>query len=107
MISIAAVRKLALSFENVSEQPHFDKISFRLRNKIFLTIDSLKNQAVVKLAPESQSLFVSFNSSLIYPANGNWGRMGYTVIELKQVPKQLVEEIIRTGFQTVSSNKKS
>jgi hypothetical protein len=40
MISLATVRKLARKFDGVEVKPHFEKISFRVRNKIFATVDS-------------------------------------------------------------------
>ena len=35
MVAINTFRKLALSFEDATEQPHFEKISFRIKNKVF------------------------------------------------------------------------
>ncbi len=37
-VSAAGVRKLALAFPEVSEQPHHDMTSFRVRGKIFATM---------------------------------------------------------------------
>lgn len=39
MVSIETFRKLALSFENAAEEPHFEKTSFRVKKKIFATYD--------------------------------------------------------------------
>lgn len=35
MVSIDAFRKLALSFPGATEEFHFEKVSFRLKKKIF------------------------------------------------------------------------
>jgi hypothetical protein len=37
-VSVAAVRKLALSFPEAIEQPHHEMTSFRVRGKIFATM---------------------------------------------------------------------
>ena len=37
-MKLAPVRKLALSLPEVTEAPHFDYASFRVRGKIFLTV---------------------------------------------------------------------
>lgn len=42
MVSIEAFRKLALSFPEVTEEPHFEKTSFRVKGKIFATYDLVK-----------------------------------------------------------------
>lgn len=46
MVSIETFRKLALSFENAIEEPHFEKTSFRVNKKIFATFDEKNNRAV-------------------------------------------------------------
>lgn len=37
-VSVAGVRKLALSLPEATEQPHHDMVSFRVRGKIFATL---------------------------------------------------------------------
>ena len=39
MVNESIVRELALSFPEVTESAHFEKPSFRVRNKIFATLD--------------------------------------------------------------------
>lgn len=99
MVSIASVRKLALAFEGTTEEPHFEKTSFRIKKKIFLTLDQTNNQAVVKLSLDDQSLFSSLNEKIIYPVKGGWGKMGYTIIELKLISKKLFLEILKTAYE--------
>ena len=38
MVSYAVARKMALSFPEATEEPHFDLGSFRVRGKIFVTV---------------------------------------------------------------------
>lgn len=47
MISLATARRLALAFEGVDEKPHLEKISFRVKNKIFATVDLKTNKVVL------------------------------------------------------------
>ena len=49
MVEIEKVASLALSFDKVDEQPHFEKTSFRVKKKIFATLDKNKRQVVLKL----------------------------------------------------------
>jgi hypothetical protein len=40
MIEFEELRKLAMSFPEVTEEPHFEKTSFRVKKKIFATYDA-------------------------------------------------------------------
>jgi predicted DNA-binding protein (MmcQ/YjbR family) len=105
MVSLETVRKLALSFPEADEQPHFEKASFRIKKKIFATLSEKDKRCTVKLSPVDQSVFVDFNPSVIYPATGAWGRQGWTIIELKQVRKDLFTDALTTAYCTVAPAK--
>src|SRR5687768_172124 len=85
MVSLETVRKLALSFPEAEEQPHFEKASFRVKKKIFATISEKDKRCVVKLSLIDQSVFSANNDQIIYPVKGAWGKQGFTIIELKKV----------------------
>jgi hypothetical protein len=72
MISLKTFRELALSYAEVTEQPHFEKASFRVKKKIFVTLDEAKNIACVKFSETDQSVFCLIDQTLIwpYPTNG-------------------------------------
>jgi len=53
--------KHCLSFDEVIEQPHFEKTSFRVNKKIFATLALEKNNATFKLSEIDQSIFCDFN----------------------------------------------
>ncbi len=65
MIGLEEVRKLALSFEETVKLPPFNLISFRLRKKIFATLEVEKNRVRLNLSLIVQSLFVDHMA--IYP----------------------------------------
>ncbi|MFH6961440.1 hypothetical protein ACHRVK_02530 [Flavobacterium plurextorum] len=67
MVSIETFRKLALSFENAVEEPHFEKISFRVKKKIFATYDAKNNHAVLKFNEIDQSVFCASSEMIFYP----------------------------------------
>ena len=76
MVSIESFRKLAMSFPDATEEPHFEKISFRINKKIFATFDEKNNRAVLKLNEIDQSVFCSYDKDVIFPVPGAWGRQG-------------------------------
>lgn len=107
MISISTVRKLSLALEGVDEKPHFEKISFRVKNKIFATVDVKVNIVVLKLSQFRQSVFSDYDRSIIYPVPGAWGRQGWTKVDMKKVRKDLFADALKTAYSTVAPAKLS
>ena len=95
-----------MRFPNTTEEPHFEKISFRVNKKIFATFDEKNNRAVVKLSLQDQSLFCTFDKTVMYPVNGTWGRQGWTVIELDKVKRAMLKDALKTAYQNVLAKKK-
>lgn len=96
MITIDEVRKLALSFEEAIELPHFELTSFRVRKKIFLTLDEKQNRACLMFTPIEQSLFV--DGDAVYPVPGGWGAKGATYIDLAKVRKSVFKDGLKTAY---------
>jgi predicted DNA-binding protein (MmcQ/YjbR family) len=51
------VRQIALSFPKTTEQPHFEKTSFRVNKKIFATLNVKHNRITIKLSLKDQDLY--------------------------------------------------
>jgi hypothetical protein len=98
MISIDAFRKLALSFEETQEEPHFEKTSFKVRKKIFATLDSKNNRGCVKLSLVDQSIFSAYDNTIMYPIPNKWGKLGWTYIELKKVRKDMFKDALTLSY---------
>lgn len=105
MIDVKTVQEAALEFDEAVEQPHFEKSSFRVRKKIFATLDTEKKTLVVKLTPADQSAFSSFDSSVIYPVPGGWGRKGWTIVELEKVERDIFDDALTTSYCNVAPKK--
>lgn len=104
MVSIETVRKIALAFEESLEEPHFEKSSFRIRKKIFATLDKKKLEVVLKLSEIDQSVFCDYDDA-IYPVPGAWGKKGWTRVELSKVREDLFQDALTTAFRTVAPKK--
>jgi len=98
MVAPSIVRQLALSFDETVELPHFELTSFRVRKKIFATMDVRKNRAVLMLSVVDQSVFCSFNKTVIYPVPNKWGLHGATIVELKKVRKDMFKDALTTAY---------
>jgi predicted DNA-binding protein (MmcQ/YjbR family) len=105
MVSIGTFRKIALSFPDVSEEPHFEKISFRVKKKIFATYDDLNKRACIKLSERDQDIFALTDRATIYPVDNKWGKQGWTIIELKKVNKNLFTDALTTAYCEVAPKK--
>jgi|SRR6218665_130669 len=93
------------TFDEVEEAPHFEKRSFRVKKKIFLTLDETNHTATVKLTPEEQSAFMAFDRSIIFPATGKWGQSGWTIIDLKRVHQDTLADAVRCSYCNVAPKK--
>jgi predicted DNA-binding protein (MmcQ/YjbR family) len=105
MVSIKTFRALALSFPETSEQPHFKKTSFRVGKKIFATYDEKNNSVCIKLSEIDQDVFSSYNNEIIYAVPNKWGKQGWTLIELKAVPKAIFIDAIKMAYNEVAPKK--
>ena len=105
MVSIATFRKIALSFPEATEVPHFEKTSFRVKKKIFATYDDKNKRACVKLSEIDQDVFSSSDRRIIYPVDNKWGKQGWTLIEMKKVHKDLFIDALTTAYCEVAPKK--
>lgn len=93
MVSFNTFKKIALSFTDVFEEPHFEKTSFRFKKKIFATYDSKNERACLKLSEANQDLFSVADKTTIYPVANKWGKQGWTLVELKKVRKTYLKKL--------------
>ncbi|WP_410220557.1 MmcQ/YjbR family DNA-binding protein [Pedobacter sp.] len=105
MITINTFRKLALSFPETIEEPHFEKTAFKVKKKIFATYDPKNQTACIKLSEIDQNVFSSADKTIIYPVNNKWGKQGWTLIELKKVNKDLFIDALITAYCEVAPQK--
>ncbi|MNL27320.1 hypothetical protein D3C87_1489040 [compost metagenome] len=106
MVSIKTFRKLAMSFPDATEEPHFEKTSFRINKKIFATFDEKNNRAVLKLNEIDQSVFCASSEVIFYPIPNKWGKQGWTIVELSKVRPEMFEDALIRSYENVISKKK-
>lgn len=104
-MTLEQFKKLALSFPESAEEPHFEKTSFRFRKKIFATLDESKQVACLMLSPEDQSVFVLFDRSVVYPVPNKWGLKGATYVELATVDKNMLKDALSQAYKHISTKK--
>lgn len=102
MKQIDLLRKLALSMPETTEESHFEKTSFRVKNKIFATYDDHLNQACIKLSEKDQDVFSRIDKTAIYPVPNKWGKQGWTIIQLDQVNEDILKDALITTYCAVA-----
>lgn len=105
MVTIDTFRKLALVFPEATEDPHFEKTSFRVKKKIFATYDAIKKRACIKLSEIDQDVFSSSDKTIIFPVDNKWGKQGWTLIEMSKVREELFIDALTTAYCEVAPKK--
>lgn len=98
-------RSVSLSFPETSEEPHFEKTSFRVRKKIFATYDFKTQLASLKLSEKNQDLFSLFDSRLIFPVPNKWGKQGWTLAKIEDLEEHVIRDLLCAAFNQVAPEK--
>ncbi|MEO6732552.1 MAG: MmcQ/YjbR family DNA-binding protein [Ferruginibacter sp.] len=105
MVDNEAFKNMVLSFPDIVEMPHFEKTSFRLKNKIVATLDITSKKACIKLTETDQYIFATIDPTGIYPVNNKWGKQGWTFIELKKVKKNILKDALAKAYDSIAKPK--
>ena len=102
MLSVQEVRLLALSFPETDAHPHFERTAFRVKKKIFATLSAKDMTVSLKLSLAEQSVFCAFDKTVFFPVPGGWGKMGYTLVNLKKVRKAMFRDALTVAYCNVA-----
>ncbi len=105
MVTFESVRALALSFEDTEELPHFEITSFRVKKKIFVTMNSAKQHVTIRLSEVDQSIFCEYNPGVVYRVASAWAKYGWTHVDLQRVEEDLLKHLITLSFCEVAPKK--
>ncbi|HYQ31460.1 MAG TPA: hypothetical protein VER04_29715 [Polyangiaceae bacterium] len=85
-VTAKRAKELALSLENTSSYPHFDRVAFRTPRRTFATLALSGEDLNLMLDPaQQQQHFCALAPRAIAPVSGGWGRMGWTRCELRAI----------------------
>jgi len=102
MIDDEAVRALALALPEVAEQDHQGQPSFRVRGKIFATLQTNERRAVLKLAIADQAALAALAPGIFSLVPGAWGQQGWTNVDLEMVGPSEFESALRAAWRQVA-----
>jgi hypothetical protein len=96
-------RKVALALPEAIESAHMNHPDFRVRGKIFATLDYPdENWAVVKLTPKEQTHFVRAEPDVFRAVKGGWGQRGATNVHLPAAKIDKVRDAVRAAWRNTA-----
>jgi hypothetical protein len=96
-------RRLALSLPETSESAHMGHPDFRVRRKIFATLNSPDvGWGMVKLTPEQQERLLQAEPEVFIPAAGAWGARGCTHVHLASAVNETVRSALYAAWRNVA-----
>ncbi|HLM95231.1 MAG TPA: MmcQ/YjbR family DNA-binding protein [Acidimicrobiales bacterium] len=103
MTTLARARKIALALPEVTEAPHHDLASFRVRGKIFATVPDDRHLRVMVDEPEIRAA-VAENPDACEELY--WGkRLACVVVDLPHAGADLVEELLTDAWMRKAPQK--
>jgi hypothetical protein len=98
-------RERALSLDNVSAAPHFDRTAFRTPRRIFATLALSGSDMNFMFELEQQKRFCEQAPKAMAPVPGGWGRMGWTHCDLGQVPTRTFDAALEAAHARANAPK--
>lgn len=105
MTNFSALHAYALSLPEATEEPHFEKKSYRVKKKIFATVGMEADFFVVKLTPIQQSVFCKWDESACHPIPNKWGLQGWTRVYFEKVDEDFLKDIVKASYSNVAPKK--
>ena len=98
MSDLERVRRFALSLPEVTEEPHFEMSSFRVRGKIFVTVPPDGDRLHVFVDEPEVDVCVAENPAAFGPLR--WGqRIRGLRVDLAAAPAGRVQELIEDAWR--------
>ncbi len=96
-------RDLELSLPEAIESAHMDHPDFRVRKKIFATLNGPDLiWGMVKLTPDEQKLFMRTDPKVFEPFAGAWGRRGCTKVHLAAATEPAVRQALAAAWRNTA-----
>ena len=105
-VTAARARKLALSFPEASERPHFDRAAFRTPRKTFATLSEANVDLNLMFDPDLRDFFCEQAPESFAPVPGGWGRMGATRCDLRKVDEATLMSALQAAHRLAAPKPK-
>lgn len=96
---------LALSLPEAQEHPHFERPSFRVRGKIFATLQSVGGDGVENVVLKlpvlvKESLQQTDAAAIV--SLGNWDKGGWTQLDIGRMDGEKLADLVRLAWRQVA-----
>ena len=99
MVKTEEIKSLILAFEGIEQKPHFERIAFAVKKKIFATLSDKEQTLNVRLTPGLQFIFCPPGSDVIFPIDNAWGKQGWTTINLKKANRKMIQATVKEAYE--------
>lgn len=106
-VTAARARKLALSLQDASERPHFDRAAFCTPRKTFATLANDGSDINLMFDSALQEFFCEQAPKAVAPVAGGWGRMGATRFDLKRVDEATLLSALKAAHALAAPKPKT
>lgn len=103
-VTPAQARKLAMSLENVSAAPHFNRTAFRTPRRIFATLANDGSDLNLMFDPSLRDFYCEQDEAFS-PVPGGWGKQGATRCDLKRVGKDTLLSALKAAHALANAPK--
>jgi hypothetical protein len=106
-VTPARARELALSLEDASERPHFDRTALRTPRKTFATLAGDGADINLMFDPDLRDFFCEQVPLVFAPVPGGWGRMGATRCDLAIVDEPTLVSALKAAHARAAPRPKT
>jgi len=105
-MTLDALRRFALSLPESSEEPHFERASFRTRKKIFATLTRDGREAMVRVADPDELEELLAREPETFFSYGAWTTRGGALgVRLRKVDSALMRALVTASWKRVASKR--
>lgn len=97
------VRRLALALPEVSEHPHFNRVSFKVRKKIFATLAADGSNLNVFVEDVQREIMTAVDSKAYETLH--WGKTPYLHVHVAAAKARDVEALLHSAWERVAPTK--
>jgi hypothetical protein len=104
-VTAARARELALALPGTSEAPHFHRLAFRTRRKIFATLDASVPDLNLLFDPDLRNFYCEQAPHAFASVPGGWGRKGATCCDLTNIDAATLTSALHTAYALAAPKK--
>ncbi len=104
-VTAARARELALALPGTSEAPHFHRLAFRTRRKIFATLDASVPDLNLLFDPDLRDFYCEQAPHAFASVPGGWGRKGATCCDLTNIDAATLTSALHAAYALAAPKK--